>query len=84
MKFLNFNASYLNNLNSHRSEIQKLKYTNYKNNRLGSASHYNFEKSNNPNKYNISQRTRHNSGNSSTYRKSSSHSGLTLLQHHQY
>ena len=84
MKFLNFNASYLNNLNSQRSEIQKIKYTNYKNNRLGSTSHYNFEKSSNPNKYILSQRKRHISGNSSTYRKNSNHSGLTLIHHHQY
>ena len=76
MKLLNFNPAYLNNINI----IQKLKYSNYRNNKLGSANHYNI-KNNNSNKYILSQRARPISVNNPTYRKISN-SGLNLIHHY--
>ena len=81
MKYLNFNGSILNNLNSNRNEIQKLKYSNIRNNRIGSLNHYNFDKNNSLSKYIFSQRSRPISGSNSTYRKNSN-SGLNLIQHY--
>ena len=76
MKLLNFNPTYLNNINI----IQKLKYSNYRNNKLGSANHYNI-KNNNSNKYIFSQRARPISVNNPSYRKISN-SGLNLIHHY--
>ena len=79
MKYLNFNGSILNNLNSNRNEIQKLKYSNIRNNRIGSLNHYNFDKNNSLSKYIFSQRSI--SRSNSTYRKNSN-SSLNLIQHY--
>ena len=76
MKLLNFNPTYLNNINI----VQKLKYSSYRNNKLGSANHYNI-KNNNSNKYIFSQRARPISVINPSYRKISN-SGLNLIHHY--
>ena len=84
MKFLNFNSSYINNIKNknNKNETQKTRYSNQRNNRLGSASHYNLQKNNYINKFINTQRNRPISGRNISYRKNSNHSGLSLIHHH--
>ena len=82
MKLLNFNSSYLNNINTNQDDgIYKMNYPNYRNrsNRILSAGHYHYEKDNS--NYIISQRTKHASGNNSIYKKHSS-SDFNQIHHH--
>ena len=83
MKFLNFNSSYINNIKNknNKNETQKIRYSNKRNNRLGSTSHYNLQNNNYINKFINTQRNRPISGRNISYRKNSNHSGLSLIHH---
>ena len=85
MKLLNFNSSYLNNINTNQDDgIYKMNYPNYRNrsNRILSAGHYTNESENYYNNYIISHRPKQISINNSIYKKHSSSDFNQIHQHY--